>query len=144
MSLPFKPLGNRVVIKADREDHAPETTDSGLILAKTLAAAVDGTDSEESWFVGTVVGVGPLVNQWELRRYLRSRLLRLGHAPIMASALWEEIESLPTECPEPVRIGDRVTFSWASGQQIMVDGEKYLIMKAEDVLAVLEPESEAV
>lgn len=103
MSLPFRPLGDRVVIKADREERAPETLDSGLVVAKTLAAAVEGTDAEESWFVGTIVGLGPFVDQ-----------------------------------RDPIHIGDRVCFSWASGQQITVDADKYLVMSARDVLAVLE------
>lgn len=102
MSLPFRPLGARVVIKADVEDHAPQEHESGLVLAKTLAAAVDGSDAEESWFVGTVVGLGPE----------RSK--------------------------DPIHIGDRVVFSWAAGQQIMVDGEKFLILHHSEVLAVLE------
>lgn len=103
MSLPFRPLGNRVVIKADVEDHAPEQTASGLLTATSLAAAVEGSDKEDSWFVGTIVGLGPLVDH-----------------------------------TDPLHVGDRVTFSWASGQQITADGEKYLIMRDKDVLAVLE------
>jgi len=58
-TLPFRPLGARVVIKADVEDHAPETLASGLVTATSLAAAVEGSDAEDSWFVGTVVGLGP-------------------------------------------------------------------------------------
>jgi len=101
--IPFRPLGNRVVIKADVDDHAPEALESGLLTATSLAAAVEGTDAEDSWFVGTIVACGPLVDQ-----------------------------------RDPICVGDRVTFSWASGQQITADGEKYLIMRDKDVLAVLE------
>jgi len=101
-SLPFRPLGARVVIKADVEDHAPETTQSGLVTAKTLAAAVEGSDSEDSWFVGTVVGLGP------------------------------------EQSKDPVHIGDRVVFSWAAGQQLTLEGEKFLILHHSEVLAVLE------
>lgn len=157
--LPFKPLGDRVVIKADVEDHAPEQTDAGLYVAKTLTAAVEGSDVEDSWFVGTVVAIGPMVNRFDVRPYVLRELRDIcqnGHR------IWDgdmqeyfvdvthlymlerKIKVLPSDCPDPVRVGDRVTFSWASGQQIMVDGEKFLILHASDVLAVLEPESEAV
>lgn len=35
-------------------------------------------------------------------------------------------------------IGDHVVFSWASGQDVVIDGERYLVMREADVLAVLE------
>lgn len=145
MSVPFRPLGNRVVIKADRDDRAPVATDSGLVLAQTLAAAVEGSDSEDSWFVGTVVEIGPLVNRFELRPWLARRLQELANRQVESyedtlESLGWALERLPAECPDPIRVGDRVTFSWASGQEITVDGEKFLIMAASEVLAVLEPE----
>ena len=40
--------------------------------------------------------------------------------------------------PLDVRAGDRILFGKYAGQDITVDGEEYLIMKEEDVLAVLE------
>jgi co-chaperonin GroES (HSP10) len=157
MSVPFRPLGDRVVIQADVEDHAPQQTESGLITAKTLAAAVEGSDTEDSWFVGTVVAIGPKVNRFDVRAYLNRKFHELEVPPwgddISAvaknlyrwvKALRAEFLALPTDCPDPVQVGDRVTFSWASGQQITVDGTKYLIMRQGDLLAVLDPESEAV
>lgn len=137
MSLPFRPLGNRVVIKADREDHAPVQTESGVLLATTLAAAVDGSDAEDSWFVGTVIAVGPLVNRFEIRDYFR---VRVGEMRVFTFSS-AELAALPAECPDPIRVGDRVAFSWASGQELAIDGEKFLIMAASDILAVLEEES---
>jgi co-chaperonin GroES (HSP10) len=45
--------------------------------------------------------------------------------------------------PAPlVKIGDYVVFSWASGQEIHVDDEKYLLMRESDILCVLDPEPE--
>lgn len=147
MSVPFRPLGNRVVIKADRDDRAPVATDSGLVLAQTLAAAVEGSDSEDSWFVGTVVEIGPLVQHFDVRAYVLNRLTRMvtdntvpEDFPGDVMSLRDELARLPPSCPDPIRVGDRVTFSWASGQEITVDGEKFLIMAASEVLAVLEPE----
>ena len=146
MSVPFTPLGDRVVIKADVEDHAPEVTEGGVVLAKTLAAAVEGSDVEDSWFVGTVVAIGPLVNHFDVRAYVL-RVLRLMTAEYDESSVFvdleglaSKIEALPRDCPDPIKVGDRCTFSWASGQQITVDGDRFLIMRASDVLAVFEDE----
>lgn len=142
-SLGFTPLGDRVVIRADVEDRAPEPTASGLLTAKTLAAAVDGHDVEESWFVGTVVALGPLVNRFDVRPYVLNRLRDNG-AIVHLLHLIREIESLPADCPDPLAVNDRVVFSWASGQQLTIDGTKYLILKASEVLVVLDPEQEPV
>ena len=40
--------------------------------------------------------------------------------------------------PLDVKAGDRILFGKYSGQEIKLDGEDYLIMKEDDVLAVLE------
>ena len=143
MTVPFTPLGNRVVIKADVEDHAPQETGSGLLTAKTLSAAVEGIDVQDSWFVGTIVAAGPAVNRFEIRPYVIRRVRELtGNGTINVAGLQrlaDEVTHLPADCPDPLKTGDRVTFSWASGQQITVDGEKFLIMPASEVLAVLDP-----
>lgn len=36
-----------------------------------------------------------------------------------------------------VKIGDRVIFSKFSGTEIKIDGEEYIVVKAEDLLAVI-------
>lgn len=142
--IPFAPTGDRVVIKADVEERVPEETASGLLTAKTLAAAVEGSDREDSWFVGTIVALGPLVNQFEIRPFILRQLRQLEEFKFMKHeqicALRHAIEDLPCECPDPLRVGDRVTFSWAAGQQMTIDGERFLILKASEVLAVLAPE----
>jgi chaperonin GroES len=43
--------------------------------------------------------------------------------------------------PLDVKAGDRILFGKYSGQEIKLDGEEYLIMKEEDVLAVVHGES---
>lgn len=136
---------DRVLIKADREEHAPEQTASGLYVASSLAAAVDGRDAGESWFVGTIVQLGPLVNYLDIRSRVVRWLTELedeGHdiLPAEIRVLRERVENLPRHMPDPLRVGDRVTFSWASGQQIAVGEDRYLILRADDVLAVLESE----
>lgn len=39
-----------------------------------------------------------------------------------------------------VKVGDVVLFSWTSGQEIYLDGAKYLLMREDDLLGVLEGE----
>ena len=111
--------------------------------AKSLAAAVNGADAEDSWFVGTIVQTGPMVNRVDTRcRIIRwlYELEDVGHdiLPAEIRVLRERVEALPRDMPDPLRVGDRVCFSWAAGEQITVDSERHLIMRAGDVLAVLE------
>jgi chaperonin GroES len=40
--------------------------------------------------------------------------------------------------PLDIRAGDQILFGKFSGQEVTLDGEEYLIMKADDVLAVIE------
>ena len=40
--------------------------------------------------------------------------------------------------PLDIKAGDRILFGKYSGQEIALDGEAFLIMKADDVLAILE------
>lgn len=58
-------------------------------------------------------------------------------------------ERTDTNCPDcggrifvvpSVKAGDTVLFSWTSGQEVRVDGERYLLMREADLLAVLESE----
>lgn len=132
-----------MLIRADREDHAPMETECGLFLASSLAAAVEGEDPGESWFVGTIVQLGPQVNALDVRRTVLRGLydLEAEHHDVCVSevrVLRERIEAIPLVTPEPLAMGDRVCFSWASGQQIAIDGDRFLILRASDVLAVLE------
>jgi co-chaperonin GroES (HSP10) len=144
MSLPIKPLGDRVLIQADPEDHAPLKTESGIYLAGSLAAAVTGEDAGTSWCVGTVVAVGPDVQPFDVRPFVRRRLVNLldfstiPHGAVRT--ILEDLDDLPHATVEPVQVGDRVTFSWAAGQEMTVDDQKYLIMHVHEVLAVLEAE----
>lgn len=40
--------------------------------------------------------------------------------------------------PLDVKVGDKVLFSKYSGSDVMIDGEEYLIMREDDILAVIE------
>jgi len=46
-----------------------------------------------------------------------------------------------TRIPLDVKAGDRILFGKYAGQEIKLDGEEYLIMKEDEVLAVIEGES---
>ncbi len=41
-------------------------------------------------------------------------------------------------CPIDVKVGDRVLFGKYSGQTVKMDGEELLVMREEDIMAVLE------
>jgi len=43
-----------------------------------------------------------------------------------------------TKLPLEVKKGDRVLFAKYSGTEVKIDGEEHLIMKEEDILAVME------
>ena len=142
-ALSLRVTEDRVLIKADREDHAPTQTEAGIYLASSLAAAVDGSDEADSWFVGTIVQLGPLVNRFEARPAILRWLWNadtegIGLSPTEVRDLITRVQELPRETPEPLRVGDRVTFSWAAGQQLTYNGERFLILRAGDVLGVLE------
>lgn len=137
MSLPLRVVGDRVLIKPDLDDHAVTATDSGLLVADTLEAAVTGQDVAPSYVSGTVVAMGDQDALFDVRPYV---LRRLREAPVLdlPLTLIRDIEALPTHRPCDFALGDRVTFSWKSGQDVEIDGEAYVIMKTTDVLAVLQ------
>jgi chaperonin GroES len=47
-----------------------------------------------------------------------------------------------TRIPLDVKAGDRVLFGKYSGQEIKLDGEEYLIVKEDEMLAVIEDETD--
>ena len=132
-----------MLIRADAEDRAPTETAAGLYLATSLAAAVEGEDPEESWFTGTIVQLGPHVNRLDVRRTMLKWLLEIEQngtdvAVAEIVALRQKVEESPTWAPDPLRVGDRVCFSWATGQQLTVGDDRFVLVRADDVLAVLE------
>lgn len=144
-SLGLRVTEDRVLIRADRDSWAPSATDAGVYLATSLAAAIEGEDEQESSYVGTIVQIGPLVNRLNHRRAILRRVLELedtGHDIALAEirALREWIEELPAEMPDPLQVGQRVTFTSSAGHSMTVDGESYVVLRASDVLAVLEEE----
>lgn len=109
MSLPLRVLGDRVLIKPDVDEHAVEQTRAGIYLADSLAAAVEGEDTATSYTSGVIVAVGTVAPCLKCGRVKRD-----------------------------LAVGDRVTFSWKSGQEVTIDNDTFVIMNEADVLAVLQ------
>ena len=141
MSVPIRVCGPRVLIKPDIEDLQPAQTESGLLIAKTLAAAVSGEDARDSWVTGTVLAIGEQDAPFDVRPFVLRRLedlLRVDDPRVGLSTLVDEIDALPMTRPREFSVGDAVTFSPHVGQEVTLDGETYLIMQESDILGVLE------
>ena len=93
----LKPLGDRVIVKADE---AEETTASGLFIA---------SEAKEKPQSGVVLAVGAGKSDKDGN---------LG--------------------PVPVKVGDKVVYGKFGGQEIKVDGEDLLILRADDLYGVFE------
>ena len=93
----LKPLGDRVIVKADE---AEAQTASGLYLA---------TEAKEKPTTGVVIAVG------------EGKLDRDGN-----------------KVPVPVKAGDKVIFGKYGGTEITHEGEDVLILRADDIYAVVE------
>ena len=50
-------------------------------------------------------------------------------------AIGEIVPPLPEES---VTVGDIVVFSWQAGQEVLIDGERLIMLRQDDLLAVLE------
>ena len=93
----LKPLGDRVIVKADE---AEETTASGLFIA---------SEAKEKPQSGVVLAVG-------------------AGKPDKDGNL----------VSVPVKVGDKVVYGKFGGQEIKVDGEDLLILRADDLYGVFE------
>lgn len=135
--------GDRILIRPDADEEAPRQTEGGILLARTLASAVEGSDAHPSWCTGVVLQAGPLVGWRDVRRQIAGWLLALeaeGHdlAVSEITRVRHRVETMSADNPDPVRIGQRVVFSWQAGHQVAVDGEPYIVIRASDVLAIVE------
>ena len=92
----LKPLGDRVIVKADE---AEQTTASGLYLA---------SEAKEKPQTGEVIAVG------------EGKLDKNGNL-----------------VPVPVKVGDKVIYGKYGGTEITLDGEEVLILRADDLYAVI-------
>jgi len=124
----LRPLGNRILI---RPELAQDRTESGLWIQ----------ENKKPDQTGTVVAIGTLTHP------------RKQEAEDVAYGMFHERQTSDCTCDickgrrlllelvarEPiVKVGDFVLFSWQSGQELVVDGERYLLLPEDDLLAVLE------
>jgi co-chaperonin GroES (HSP10) len=143
MSVPLRVLGDRVLVKPDRDPNAPETLESGIVVAKSLAAAVTGEDATTSVHRGTVLAVGnpkhPLDHEASsLARVIESRARATGYDDTPEIDAAQMLRDLVRRQPS-VSVDDDVLFSHDAGQQITMDGETYVILHEAELLAVVEP-----
>jgi chaperonin GroES len=122
MSTMLRPLGNRILIKPEA---AQDRTESGLWLQ----------EDKKPDQTGTVVAIGTLTHP------RRDEALQAAERCdwVMGSedGIGDLLRALVAREPV-VKVGDFVLFSWQSGQELVVDGERYLLLPEDDLLAVLE------
>lgn len=58
-------------------------------------------------------------------------------ARVMAIGSGKKLEDGKT-IPMPVKIGDVILMDKYSGQEVSIDGEEYMILKADDIIAIIE------
>ena len=61
---------------------------------------------------------------------IRGRILAVGKGKILENGQVRRCD---------VRVGDKILFGKYSGTEVKVDGEELLVMREEDVMAVIEP-----
>lgn len=148
--IPLKVLGPRVLVRPDVLANSPEQQASGIYVAKSLAAAVTGEDLTTSVCRGTVVAVGtprhPLHGEaTDLARRLSAHVCD----PRDMSAWEETLHDTATLLRDLVRrqpccaVNEDVLFSHDAGQEIVLDGETYVLLHEDELLAVVDPEKEA-
>ena len=137
----LKVLGGRVLIRPDVYANAPESRESGIIVARSMAAAITGEDATTSLCRGTVLAVGTT------RHPLHDEAITLA-SKLEAWAADHDVEldaahllrDLVRKQPV-VTIGDDVLFSHEAGQEVTLDGTETLLLMTEDeLLAVIESE----
>lgn len=148
MTVPVKVLGDRVLVKPDVIDNAPETTASGIVLAKSMAAALTGEDKTTSVSRGTVIAIGrprhPLyVEALALAAKLDAVCCRSLADDERVSDAAHLLRDLVRRQPCSA-VGDDVLFSHDAGQQITLEGEVYILLHEDELLAIVEPEPECV
>lgn len=114
----LRPLNDRVLV---RPQVAPTVTDSGLHLSEHYKPEQ----------VGTVIAVG------RTRHPLKQKAEAIA-AHVADQRAANLLRDLVRREPV-VKAGDRVLFSWSAGQELRFDdGERYLVLREADLLAVVE------
>lgn len=138
-------VGDRVLVRPDVDDREVKTSEGGIILAQTMAAAVTGKDAVTCWSRGTVVALGtPRHPMQQDALYSAQRLRDLTATGnfwfSVQDSLMETanlLENLVAREPA-VAIGDDVLFSHDAGQEVTIENETFLILKESELMAVVE------
>ena len=133
-----------MLVKPDSNDNAPEILPSGIVISKTMAAAVTGIDPTSSVHRGTVVGVGrPKHPLWWEASTLAQKLTNYhaaagpyGDTLIHDAA--EMLHDLVRRVPV-VSLGDDVLFAHDVGQDVDIEGERHILLHEADLLAIVDP-----
>jgi chaperonin GroES len=109
----IEPIGDRILVAPEPEQ---ETIRGGIVIPTT---------SQEKPQIGVILEMGPDVNK---------------QPSIASSAEWSQQQAGAKK--GQLVIGQRIIYGKFSGTEITVEGEPYLILRAEDVLAIVHPPAE--
>jgi co-chaperonin GroES (HSP10) len=125
--IPLKPIGGRVMVKPLRPT---KELDSGIVLVED---AVPET-------MGQVLAVSDTADP-DVARLREALSIAATICPDAEQALvWSEIVSETAPRTPDVAVGDVVLFSWQAGQEVLLDGERVLLLAESDLLATVEQE----
>src|SRR6185295_2747716 len=117
----LRPLGNRILIKPEA---AQDRTESGLWLQ----------EDKKPDQTGTVVAIGTLTHPRKQEAEALALRVETAREALIPACCVEYDDTTSAAvllrelvAREPVvQVGDFVMFSWQSGQELVVDGERYL------------------
>jgi co-chaperonin GroES (HSP10) len=125
--IPLKPIGGRVMVKPLRPT---KELDSGIVLVED---AVPET-------MGQVLAVSDTADP-DVARLREALSIAATICPDAEQArAWSEIVSETAPRTPDVAVGDVVLFSWQAGQEVLLDGERVLLLAESDLLATVEQE----
>lgn len=133
----LRPLGDRVLIRPDKN---PEQTDSGLHLVEHYKPETSGEVIALGFarhplhdVAEDLAGRLDALNRNNSYEFIEEECELVRDAAIL-------LRDLVRKAPS-VQVGDTVVFSWQSGQDVYVDGERYLLMYESELIATLESEA---
>ena len=138
----IQPLANRVLVKPDPP---PDVTDSGIVIPDNAHVSKDFDMS------GTVIriGTGP-ASAHRVREAMIARFHRLldtaddqcCHDQGTIRSLRLDLNELAAQVMNlsEVQVGDHVAFPYTVGTVMVVDGERYLLMNEDQMVAILDRE----
>lgn len=125
--IPLKPIGGRVMVKPLQPTKQLE---SGLVLVED---AVPET-------MGQVLAVSDTADPDRERLREALSIAATTCADAEQAQVWSEIVSQTAPHAPDVAVGDVVLFSWQAGQEVLLDGERVLLLAESDLLATVEQE----